>query len=60
MLLYDMNNNILISHPHYLGEYKDEYEKWDIYQDINIVWVGKKEKILAGTVMHAPFVIIKI
>ena len=48
MLLHNINNNILISNPYFLGIYQDESEKWDIYQDIDI-FLGlepNKNKIL--------------
>ena len=42
MLLHDINNNILISHPSYYAAYQDKYEKYDLYQELNMFWVVTK------------------
>ena len=43
MIMHDMNNNILIYGTSYLGGYQDEYEKWELYKEINIFGVILKK-----------------
>ena len=53
MIFHDINNNILISHPSYLVAYQDEYEIWELYQEINMFWGwNTKPKTSVGTVVH--------
>ena len=35
VFIHEINNNILISHPFFLGEYQEKYENWELYQEIN-------------------------
>ena len=35
-IILDMNWNIVISNLFKLGVYQDEYENWELYQEVNI------------------------
>ena len=56
MLIYCIDNNIIISHPFYSGLFQDESKNWYLYQDISI-FVGLEPKIkttkTAVQVIHA-------
>ena len=38
MLLFYINNNILIYHLSYSVVYQDEYENWELYQEMKYIF----------------------
>ena len=52
MLLNNINNNVLFSNPYYPGAYQDDSEKWDLFQEINIVVGWNQTKQIAETTVH--------
>ena len=44
MLINNIINNTTIPNPSYSGVYQEKYEKGDLYQGINMFWVGSKLK----------------
>ena len=60
MFIHDIDNNILNSDASFLSVYQDESEKWELYQEINIFWVGTKPKNTAETEVHVTRAIINI
>ena len=60
IFIYEINNNILNYGAGFLCGYQDEYQKWDIYQKINNVWVGTKHNKTSETAVHYTHAIINI
>ena len=60
MFIHDIDNNILNSGVRFLRVYQDEYEMWEIYQEINMFWVGSKPKKTDKTVVNDNNAIINI
>ena len=60
MILHYTNNNIIISHPYYLGVYQDESENSELYQEIIVLGVGTKTKTTAETVVRVTHAITNI
>ena len=46
MIIQNINNNILILNPYYLGIHQDEYKKLDHHQDKIFFFGWKKNKLL--------------
>ena len=60
MMLHNINNNILISYPYFLGVYQDKYEKLELYQEIQIFLGWNQNKTPEETVVHVSNSIIII
>ena len=59
MFVHYIDNNILYSHPPYSVVYQDEYENWELYQDINnVLWLEPKLLKTAETGVHVTHEII--
>ena len=52
MIINDVNNSMIISHPSYSGIYQDNNGKWDLYQGINMFWFGIKAEKNTETIVH--------
>ena len=57
MLLSYKNNNTLTSYPSSLGVYQQEYENWDLYQEINIFGLEPKPENAELVVHTTPEII---
>ena len=58
--LHNINNNILISNLSYSGVHQDKYEKWELYQEINMFLGWNQNKKTVETVLLVTNAIINI
>ena len=60
MLLHYINDDILTYHPSYSGEYQDEANELDLYQDILIFEGWNQTKKTEETAVHIDNSVINI
>ena len=46
IIFNDINNNILTYRPSYSGVYQDEYENWELYQNIYFLRRNQNKKLM--------------